>query len=723
MRSIARACALLLVVAGLPILSAAPAQSAGDAASTVTMNSEFEDYVGEGVDRQWYRDNGVVSFDGREGHVHARVDGGEAGTYFDLDFAAPDGRLLEAGTYEHAQRYPFQSSGRSGLSVSGDGRGCNTSKGRFTVLDVLYSGSDIVRFWAVYEQHCEGLPAALTGEVRYQVPEPDDAVLTVPRAVAFPDRDPGVRARPVPVFLVNTSGAPVTFGTPQISGTGAGSFSVVSSTCTSTVPAGGRCVVYPRFLPTSGGAHEAVLRVPDSTALGAREVLLRGNGSPGVTRWRMISAPGDHIGKGRRYDYAPAQAGIAADGGHNGVTMDVTGSDGYGFRAVFRPARDDLLLPGVTYTGAQRARFADGATGLEVFAGADVYCEHLSGTYTVHEIVVVDGALERFAVTFEQFCDGSSAPLRGSLSYRADADRPVQLSSNAPPPERAAGVTRFAGPDRYSTAVQVSRGSFPGTAEDLVVVTGTDWADALSAGPAAASLDGPVLPVAKDVVPAVVLEEVRRLRPARAWVIGGPGAVGEPVLARLRGLGIVVTRVSGRDRYITAAEVARTFFAGARGAYYASGASYADALGGGAAAARRGWPLLLTARDASPTSTPVVGAERIVLGGPAVISEAVRQLLGARRVAGADRYATAAAVALDAFGTADVGYLATGSSYPDALAAAPAASRDGAPLLLAAKDCVTRATREALVALGVTSRVVLGGTAAVGERAAALQTC
>lgn len=181
-------------------------------------------------------------------------------------------------------------------------------------------------------------------------------------------------------------------------------------------------------------------------------------------------------------------------------------------------------------------------------------------------------------------------------------------------------------------------------------------------------------------------------------------------------------QLSGPDRYATAAVVANRFFPDADGAYYASGEGYADALGGGAAAAHRGWPLLLTAKHNLPGATPTLGAERIVLGGPAAVSEAVRSQLDARRVAGYDRYATAAAIARDAFDSASVAYLATGLNFPDALAGAPAAARDNAPLLLVASDCVTATTRDTFVALGVTSRVVLGGNA-VSNDAAQLTAC
>lgn len=295
--------------------------------------------------------------------------------------------------------------------------------------------------------------------------------------------------------------------------------------------------------------------------------------------------------------------------------------------------------------------------------------------------------------------------------------------SVAPAPDRLAGVTRFAGPDRYSTAAAVSAGSFPGTANDIFVVTGQDWPDALTAGAAAANLNGSVLPVQANGIPAAISAEIDRLDPARAWVIGGTSAVADTVLNDLRQRGIAVERVSGGDRHATAVAVMDRFFFEPAGAYYASAQTYPDALSGGAAAAARRWPLLLTAPDTALIATPVVGAERIVLGGTAAVSDRVVEQLRARRVAGSDRFATSAAVARDAFGQSSAVYLATGLNYPDALAGTAAAARDNAPLLLARADCVTAPVQQATQSLGAASRVVLGGTAAVSARAADLAVC
>ena len=303
----------------------------------------------------------------------------------------------------------------------------------------------------------------------------------------------------------------------------------------------------------------------------------------------------------------------------------------------------------------------------------------------------------------------------------------VQVGALAPVAvaARPDGVTRFAGADRYATAVAVTQGSFPDVTDDLFLVNGSDFPDGLAAGAAAAAVNGALLPTTRSPgnIPDVVTNEINRLEPAQVWIIGGPNSLSADYEAAFDQAGIPVQRLAGADRYGTAAAVADAFFdLSTTGAYYASGLSFADSLAGGAAAARRGWPLLLT-KSPRPTVTPKVAGEKIALGGRQVLSDAAVAELDARRVAGADRYETAVQVSLDAFPGATTAYLASGVKFPDALSATPAASLDGAPVLLTRPGCVSSTTAAEFRRLGATARVVVGGQAAVSDAAANLTTC
>lgn len=92
-----------------------------------------------------------------------------AGDFWSLDFAAPGNVALTPGPYENARRFPFQPTDAPGLSVSGEGRGCNGLTGRFDVLDASYApGGAVASFAADFEQHCEGSIPGLFGSMRVQ---------------------------------------------------------------------------------------------------------------------------------------------------------------------------------------------------------------------------------------------------------------------------------------------------------------------------------------------------------------------------------------------------------------------------------------------------------------------------------------------------------------------------------------------------------------------------
>jgi spore germination protein YaaH len=199
----------------------------------------------------------------------------------------------------------------------------------------------------------------------------------------------------------------------------------------------------------------------------------------------------------------------------------------------------------------------------------------------------------------------------------------------------------------------------------------------------------------------------------------------------------VQIRLSGADRYGTAAAVSRASFgSGVPVAYIATGASYPDALAGGPAAARTGGPMLLTKPNELPSATAAEldrlrPAKIIILGGTSVVGTAVANRLvpyatsgSVIRLAGADRYATAARVSLATFAPGvPVAYVATGTSFPDALAGGVAAGRQKGPILLVSPTAVPGATRTELDRLNPQRIVVLGGPNAVSDAVAnALRT-
>ena len=187
-------------------------------------------------------------------------------------------------------------------------------------------------------------------------------------------------------------------------------------------------------------------------------------------------------------------------------------------------------------------------------------------------------------------------------------------------------------------------------------------------------------------------------------------------------------RLSGADRFATSAAISRAHFgANVPVAFVATGRNFPDALAGGPAAGIAGGPVLLTDPAFLPQATRnelsrLRPGRIVVLGGGGAVSAGVAQQLQAytstpvERIQGADRFATAVAVSRETFdpGVATA-FVATGASFPDALAAGPAAIRTGGPVLLTQPGSLPGSTREELIRLRPQKIYLLGGSAAVSE--------
>jgi hypothetical protein len=128
--------------------------------------SDQGDYIGQGQTKSYAGATTLFGMSGTRSVLHYSVNG--LRDNWTIDLAAPAGTTLTAGTtYAGAQRYPFNGSA-AGLNVSGDGRGCNTLTGSFTINAIQTDQTGTVTLLnATFEQHCEGVVAALRGTINY----------------------------------------------------------------------------------------------------------------------------------------------------------------------------------------------------------------------------------------------------------------------------------------------------------------------------------------------------------------------------------------------------------------------------------------------------------------------------------------------------------------------------------------------------------------------------
>jgi putative cell wall-binding protein len=196
-------------------------------------------------------------------------------------------------------------------------------------------------------------------------------------------------------------------------------------------------------------------------------------------------------------------------------------------------------------------------------------------------------------------------------------------------------VERVGGADRY----EVSRALLvhelgPGVVGRLILTTGRDFPDALSATPRAAAgyKTGVLLVDGKSAALTAaqmgLIEQVATARGA-VTIVGGTESVSTAIETQLAGF-VHTERIAGRDRFEVSEKVA--WWSGSSGrVYLASGSAFADALAGGAVAAVQSTPLLLARQDCIPA--PIVNrliqmevTSLVLVGGPATLGPGVEAL-------------------------------------------------------------------------------------------------
>lgn len=200
-----------------------------------------------------------------------------------------------------------------------------------------------------------------------------------------------------------------------------------------------------------------------------------------------------------------------------------------------------------------------------------------------------------------------------------------------------AEVTRLAGVDRFETAARVA--DLWDSATTVFVATGSGYADALAATPAAASQgNAPLLLVQADQIPKASADALTRLKPTSVVVVGGPSVVSDQASAQVQAVvpQVTMSRVFGADRYGTAYALANTYMPNAGGVVLATGTNFPDALSAAPLAIANARPILMVPGSKCMSSPYIDYLEArggvqaaVLLGGDAALGDNPTQLCAA----------------------------------------------------------------------------------------------
>ncbi|MBC2581579.1 cell wall-binding repeat-containing protein [Clostridium sp. DJ247] len=305
---------------------------------------------------------------------------------------------------------------------------------------------------------------------------------------------------------------------------------------------------------------------------------------------------------------------------------------------------------------------------------------------------------------------------------------------SAGPVKAAAGqVTRIGAADRYATAAQVATTNWT-TSDNVVLVSGEGYADAVSASVLAKTLNAPILLTKAADLSTDAKTALETLKPKNIYIVGGNASVSQAVRDQLKA-DYSLVELKGANRYETnvavANELVKNHGVKADNVLVVGGEGFSDALSIAPVAATKGQILLLGNNNADSMKSVVdfVKANNsnvTVVGTTNVISDATLASLGtnATRVnGGSDRFDTNLKVLAQFKSDLKVDKLfvanASGDGYADALVASALAGKTASPLVLvgAAGDSATSNAVAYIKdnATKTTDLNVVGGTGVVSD--------
>lgn len=392
---------------------------------------------------------------------------------------------------------------------------------------------------------------------------------------------------------------------------------------------------------------------------------------------------------------------------------------------IYKMDSSDIYYPqGNDWGTDRRMQFAT----LDIFADAFGYDSSLSkgGSYwePFHAQKVLDMQNRHsdghtYATFMEDTYDGREEWVAHHAAWALMAkwikDHPALKRSNK---SYGPTYTRLSGKDRYETSVEISKEGWTAT-ETVIIASGENFPDALASVPLAGKYDAPVLLTRSNQLPEVIEEEIVRLGAKKIIIVGGTSAITGEVEQTIRDLGVVTSRIDGRDRFETSVKIAEQLPSSDQ-AFLVNAYDFPDALSVASIASAQGIPILLTKQDKVPFSTqsfiehtPFI----TLIGGESVISGNVEKSIAeVDRIAGRDRYETAVKVMETLQPGSKTMMVSNGESFPDALSGSGLAAKLKAPLVLTRYNEVPAVTKKVFEEDSIEHFYLLGGENILGKK-------
>ncbi|MFQ9333296.1 MAG: cell wall-binding repeat-containing protein, partial [Finegoldia magna] len=269
-------------------------------------------------------------------------------------------------------------------------------------------------------------------------------------------------------------------------------------------------------------------------------------------------------------------------------------------------------------------------------------------------------------------------------------------------------VSRIAGEDRIATSIEISKAMF-NESDNVVLASGFNFADALSAGQLAAALNAPLI-LSSDQLDSRTSDEIAKLKPKNIYIVGGETALSSNIEESVKSVvnDINIERLKGNDRYETSVKVMEKTkeFVDAEYLLIASGKNFPDALSATSFMADHKALMVLSDGNSYPKSD----LQEIAIGG---VNQLPLNGFTGERIAGNDRYQTALAIAKRSFENNENAILANSKVFADSLSAVSVAKNYKAPIILTDNENLTQSTKSYLE--NMNSVTIIGGEKSVSS--------
>lgn len=261
-------------------------------------------------------------------------------------------------------------------------------------------------------------------------------------------------------------------------------------------------------------------------------------------------------------------------------------------------------------------------------------------------------------------------------------------------------VKELQGQTRWDTNKEITQYGWTEQQDVVLIGRGDQSADALTGNVLAAKYNAPILLTNNNQLPSQMVEELTRLKPSKIYLLGGSLAISESTAKKIKELAPAATiqRIAGDTRYATSIEIAKEIKSSSKSiilapAYDGNGNESPDALTVGPYAGVNQIPILLTEKgslraDIRNYITANAITQVYIIGGDLVVSkEVVNDIeklanVSVERIAGQTRFETSTKITNRFPLNSSKVFFARGDDHIDALAAAPLAARENAPIVL-----------------------------------------